>query len=244
METVKVFRSYVDAAKRLEKAVSEAEAYRYIMAILDYGLDGIEPDPDTIAGSMFAIVKPNIDASIKKATGNAKGGSQTQVNASRMQVNGSQPQVDSKSTEVECKSTLTEEGSRKKKVGSRRKDKGERITEVGGEENTPQKPPGGGVTERFDRFWQAYPRKIGKQAALKTWSKLKPSAELTEVILAAVEYQKTWNAWTKDGGQYIPNPSTWLNQGRWEDEKPEVAASSTPESSAFDYDPAELEGIF
>ena len=100
------------------------------------------------------------------------------------------------------------------------------------------------MTERFDRFWQAYPRKIGKQAALKTWSKLKPSAELTEVILAAVEYQKTWNAWTKDGGQYIPNPSTWLNQGRWEDEKPEVATPSTPESFAFDYDPAELEGIF
>jgi hypothetical protein len=24
--------------------------------------------------------------------------------------------------------------------------------------------------------------------------------------------------WTKDGGQFIPHPATWLNQKRWEDE--------------------------
>ena len=23
--------------------------------------------------------------------------------------------------------------------------------------------------------------------------------------------------WEKDKGQYIPNPSTWINQGRWDD---------------------------
>ena len=25
--------------------------------------------------------------------------------------------------------------------------------------------------------------------------------------------------WLKDNGQYIPYPSTWLNQKRWEDEE-------------------------
>lgn len=24
--------------------------------------------------------------------------------------------------------------------------------------------------------------------------------------------------WQRDGGQYIPHPATWLNQGRWKDE--------------------------
>jgi hypothetical protein len=28
--------------------------------------------------------------------------------------------------------------------------------------------------------------------------------------------------WRKDGGQFIPNPATWLNQGRWDDQGPEV----------------------
>ena len=127
-----------------------------------------------------------------------------------------------------------EEGRRKKEVGSR-------IQEV---EDTPQKTPMG---ERFDRFWASYPNKTGKQAALKTWSKLKPSAELTESILAAVEYQKTWDRWTKDGGRYIPNPATWLNQGRWEDEPPDSAAHTAPtdgENYLMGINPDELEGIF
>lgn len=72
--------------------------------------------------------------------------------------------------------------------------------------------------EGFEDFWNAYPRKVGKQAALKAWSKLRPSTELTKAILAAVEYQRTCPQWKKDGGQYIPNPATWLNQGRWEDD--------------------------
>ena len=55
----------------------------------------------------------------------------------------------------------------------------------------------------------------------ESWEKLKPSEELTETILNAVSKQKLWPKWQKDGGQYIPNPATWLNQGRWEDEPPE-----------------------
>ena len=213
METVKVFRSYRDAARRLEKAISEAAAYQYLMAILDYGLDGIEPSPDTIAGAMFANVKPTMDVSIKKAGNGAKGGSKPKANGSKCEA---------------------EEGRRKKEEGSR-------IQEV---EDTPQKSPMG---ERFDRFWAIYPNKTGKQAALKTWSKLKPSAELTESILAAVEYQKTWDRWTKDGGRYIPNPSTWLNQGRWEDEPPDSTAHTEPndgENYLMGINPDELEGIF
>ena len=30
----------------------------------------------------------------------------------------------------------------------------------------------------------------------------------------------------KDGGQYIPNPATWLNQQRWEDILPEAEKPS------------------
>lgn len=71
---------------------------------------------------------------------------------------------------------------------------------------------------RFDEFWEIYPRKVGKGAAQKAWNKLKPDSDLADRIMGAVREQKRSVQWTKDGGQYIPNPTTWLNQQRWEDE--------------------------
>lgn len=85
---------------------------------------------------------------------------------------------------------------------------------------------GNGLRERFDAFWAVYPRRIGKDAAWRAWQKRRPSPELTHDILAAVEQQRQWPDWQKDGGQYIPHPSTWLNQGRWQDEG--TAATQRP----------------
>jgi len=70
----------------------------------------------------------------------------------------------------------------------------------------------------FDLFWQAYPKKVGKGAAKKAWKKIKPSKSLLETILIAIKQQKDSDQWQKDKGQFIPMPSTWLNQERWEDE--------------------------
>ena len=67
----------------------------------------------------------------------------------------------------------------------------------------------------FDRFWSVYPKKVGKEAARKAF--LKADADLS-VMLRAIEAQKQSRQWQEDGGKYIPNPATWLNQGRWEDE--------------------------
>lgn len=83
------------------------------------------------------------------------------------------------------------------------------------ESNTP-KPPSG-VDARFDEFWSAYPKKTGKDAAKKAFMARKPSPQLLADMLAAVAVQRQSRDWTKDGGQYIPNPATWLNQGRWMD---------------------------
>ena len=73
---------------------------------------------------------------------------------------------------------------------------------------------------RFDRFWAVYPRKVAKPDARKKFDKLNPDDELLEVMIQAVERQKQSDQWTKDGGQFIPHPATWINQRRWEDEQP------------------------
>lgn len=72
--------------------------------------------------------------------------------------------------------------------------------------------------EQFSLFWTKYPRKVGKGAAEKVWSKMKGNEELFTKILTAVDNQKNGEAWQKDNGVYIPHPATWLNQRRWEDE--------------------------
>ena len=72
----------------------------------------------------------------------------------------------------------------------------------------------------FDQFWTAYPKKVGKGAAEKAWKKAFSGIMGFEIVsvLESVNHQKKSDQWQKDGGQFIPNPATWLNQKRWLDE--------------------------
>lgn len=72
---------------------------------------------------------------------------------------------------------------------------------------------------RFDVFWKAYPRKQGKGAAEKAFAKAKLNGHF-DSMLTALELQKQSEQWRRDAGQFVPNPATWLNQRRWEDEIP------------------------
>lgn len=82
--------------------------------------------------------------------------------------------------------------------------------------NTPHTPKG--EDELFDQFWQAYPKRVAKKPARRAWDKLHVDNDLLAKILAALAWQKRTDDWQRDGGRYIPNPATWLNGGRWEDE--------------------------
>lgn len=70
----------------------------------------------------------------------------------------------------------------------------------------------------FRRFWSTYPRKVAKVDARKAWGKLRPDAALAERIIAGVESYAATEQWRREGGRYIPNPATFLNKRRWEDE--------------------------
>lgn len=73
------------------------------------------------------------------------------------------------------------------------------------------------LSSEFAIFWKTYPKKVGKEAARKSWDKIRPNIE---EVLKALEWQMKSDQWFKNGGQFIPNPSTYLNQHRWEDEMP------------------------
>jgi hypothetical protein len=76
--------------------------------------------------------------------------------------------------------------------------------------------PDPAVLEAFKRFYQAFPRHVAREDALKAWLKLNPDAELIPVIMAAVE---RYAAEVRDTTpKFILHPATWLNGKRWEDE--------------------------
>lgn len=78
------------------------------------------------------------------------------------------------------------------------------------------------LQKRFDLFWAAYPKKVGKKDALKAFKNAKVDSELFDKIMIAIGRARTTEQWQRDNGRYIPNPSTWLNQGRWDDEYKEA----------------------
>ena len=72
----------------------------------------------------------------------------------------------------------------------------------------------------FDRFYAVYPLKIApKKARVAFEAAMKRSDPPTvEQLIASVEaHKQTWG-WKKDGGAYIPHPTTYLNQDRWRDD--------------------------
>ena len=68
----------------------------------------------------------------------------------------------------------------------------------------------------FASFWQAYPRKVCKKAALQKFRAATEKGATLEQMLKALEEHKGSEQWQDP--QYIPHPSTWLNQERWNDE--------------------------
>ena len=101
--------------------------------------------------------------------------------------------------------------------------------------NPPISPKGEESKALFDQFWEIYPRKVNKVAAWKAWQKISPDLTLFTQIINAVKAQSRSESWRRDGGRYIPYPSSWLNGRRWEDELPD---STSPSGSPPDSPPS------
>lgn len=69
----------------------------------------------------------------------------------------------------------------------------------------------------FEDFWKPYPDKTGKKDALRSWKKLS-AADREAALAAVVLFAEAWRGAPDDRAQFIPNPTTWLNQGRWADD--------------------------
>lgn len=183
------YRSYWEAIQSLPKK-DRLAAYE---AIAEYALDGTQPQISGGAATVFILVKPTLDTGRKRAEIGKAGGSKSKENSK---------QTESK-TEAKAKQSVREK-EREKEIEDEKEIEIENDSSI-----SPIAPKG------FDLFWSVYPNKVGKDAARRAYAKVKVP---TDVLVSAVEAQKRSQKWTADNGRYIPNPATWLNQGRWQDE--------------------------
>ena len=94
---------------------------------------------------------------------------------------------------------------------------------------------------QFAQFWQAYPKKVDKGKALSVWKKLcarpiKDRPTLLQVKRAIHRQQKS-DRWQNP--QFIPHPTTWLNQSRWLDDPKEMKEyrTNSQDTTPQAYDP-------
>lgn len=108
------YSSFYEAVSKIKKKADRADAYDAICA---YAINGIEPDFDKIsdtAAIVFALIKPNLDASKRKAESGKKGGK----SASKAEANDKQNESKSKAraNEEQGENATVKEKEKEKEV--------------------------------------------------------------------------------------------------------------------------------
>ena len=236
------YESFRDASRNLDDATRLA----LYEAIMDYSLYGEDPDEgNLVAAAMFKLVRPVLDTNAKRRENGRNGGrpasTDNQEESKQEPENEkAEPETEAKDNPVETEdkpvenqSETKEEPNHNQELTKPEPDKiydvdvdGDKDVDVDIYSHPPTSPRRGSGRKKsadmdgFALFWQEYPRKAAKAAALKAWQKLNPSPELVERILAHVRDHKRSPDWLKDGGQFVPYPATFLNGQRWEDDIP------------------------
>jgi hypothetical protein len=74
------------------------------------------------------------------------------------------------------------------------------------------------MIKTFDLFWEASPRKVGKQHAFNAWKKAVKNVT-PEVLIDGIKAYADQVVRKGTEPQYIKHPATWLNGGCWTDEE-------------------------
>ena len=190
---------YYDQLESL-KPYGDAEVGRLIRGLLEYSMTGIEPDFKGNERFIWPTLRGAVDRDAE----------QYASKCAALRANGQKGGRGHKANGFDENQKVSDEAngfSENQMHPRQEKDK---------DNNTPPTPSRG--VERFKAFWKAYPRKTGKGAAEKAFQRIRVDDALLATMLKAIETHKHCDQWKRNGGQYIPHPTTWLNQRRWEDE--------------------------
>lgn len=87
-------------------------------------------------------------------------------------------------------------------------------------------------TAYFERFWEAYPRKVDKLNALAAWNSL--SSEDGKKAIEDTGRRVRSPEWMKENGKYIPLARNYLEGRRWEDEGVTIKKETDDKYAKYD----------
>lgn len=112
---------------------------------------------------------------------------------------------------------------------------GESVSSVSGEtnESSPEKKMRSGKTREkdnpywhdlrrwylFDEYWQAHPRKVAKEDAMRAWRQVLGEHDNDEATMQAFHmlFERTAVEWNRRPADKVPHFATWINRRDWED---------------------------
>ncbi len=194
----KAFNFYLNYIENIETLTDE-EVGQLLRALLEYANTGTPPEMSAIVRTAFIPIRRQIDVEFENYELKSKVNSENirkrwEKERRRKDTNAYEDDTNEyeriRSYEKE-KEKEKEEEIKKKKLNKKEK------------------------AERFNAFWEAFPKKKNKAMALKAFERLNVDDELLSKMLKALEEHARSREWSD--AQYIPYPSTWLNQERWTD---------------------------
>lgn len=210
------YRSFFEAVQTISNKQRRAEIYDMLCR---FALDGTEPDwqiMTAIQKSTMLLVMPVLRSAWEKAKNGKEGGSK--------------PKANCKQTKSKKENEIEIEKENKKEIDIECEYEKEGTAWASGQCRE--------LTHTFDIFWNLYPKKVCKEQAWQAFQKVDVPFSVLE---QAIGEQRKSSQWRQDSGKYIPNPATWLEQRRWEDELPAPAPKEVKASGRIG--PEEREAI-
>ena len=181
-DSVVFYRSFWDAIRHLPASDQLAA----LTAIVEYGLDGVEPEPSGVAYAIFVMAKPQIDANNKRYANGKKGGRPAEYK-----------QAETKPEPKENQTITKPEPNEKEKEKVNVKEKEKQIM--------------CDAAALFERLWKLYPNKKGKGQVSDTQKKRLLAGGEPALVKAIERYSSELQ---KDADWRKPqNASTFFNSG-------------------------------
>ena len=213
-------------------ALPKKDQLPVMRATIEYGLNGTHGEKLTVSQSaFFSLIKPNLDASRKKASSGKAGGSKAKANdkqnASKTEVNAKQTASEKeKENEIENEYEIEVEIEKESLLSS---------SATAAEDNKAAAATPAG----FDLFWEKYPNKVCMREAVDAWKDICVNENTPAQILAGLDRWRNSLEWEKENGRYIPRPARWLSELRWQEHPKE----KVPTGATGVLGQAELEAI-
>ena len=125
-------------------------------------------------------------------------------------------------------------GRRKKEEGTGEEGTGEEGTHTSTDVDVaPAKAVAVRAPDRFDEFWDAYGKKVGRGSAEKAFAKAAKKADV-ELLIASARDHADWHRRNGTEDRFIPHASRWLNDERWRDERTAIESRKSQRQAETD----------